>query len=378
MGEHNAGELPRSAGGDTEGGEPIWRSGTESAVERRSRWRRTRRVLLVTACVVVVLLGLAVGGGVYLTDSLGGNVHRYPHVFSSLNPASRPPQGPGTDFLLAGVDTRAPNPTTGEDASTGRSAAHNAPDDGRSDVIMVVHVDADNHHGVVMSIPRDSWVAVPGHGKEKINAAYAHGGPSLLVQTVEKLTGLRIDHFGVIDFAGFRAMTKAVGGIDVRVAAPTDSRGVHFHKGVNHLEGRKALVYVRQRYDLPHGDFDREQRQQAALRALMRKVADRGLLSNPVGTYKLLDAVTRSVSVDDSLSNGDLRSLALRMRHLRAADMRFLTAPVHGTGMEGRQSVVYLNKPALRKLSTAIGKGHRVLDHYLASHSADELPAVPN
>jgi hypothetical protein len=82
--------------------------------------------------------------------------------------------------------------------------------------------------------------------------------------------------------------------------------------------------------------------------------------------------------VDDTLSNGDLRSLALRMRHLRAGDMRFPTAPARGTGMEGPQSVVYLQKSALRQLSTAIGKGHRGLDDYLFAHSADRLPAAPN
>lgn len=108
------------------------------------------------------------------------------------------------------------------------------------------------------------------------------------------------------------------------------------------------------------------------------RARDRGLLSNPIGTYKLLTVVTKSVSVDDSLSNSDLRSLALRMRHLRADNMRFLTAPVRGTGKEGSQSVVYLDKPATRKLATAIGEGQQGLDHYLAGHSADKLPATPN
>jgi LCP family protein required for cell wall assembly len=141
---------------------------------------------------------------------------------------------------------------------------------------MVLHVDSDNRHGVLMSIPRDSWVTIPARGKDKTNASYAYGGPSVLVQTVEGLTGLRMDHFAVIDFAGFEAMTKAVGGIDVRIAAPHTYLGEHFHKGPNHLEGHSALAYVRERTDLPRGDLDREQRQQNALRALMQKVPTAG------------------------------------------------------------------------------------------------------
>ena len=96
----------------------------------------------------------------------------------------------------------------------------------------------------------------------KINAAYAFGGPSLLIRTVENLTALRIDHFAVVDFAGFRSVVDAVGGIDVGISAATNNDGVDFHQGVNHLDGTQALAYVRQRYGLADGDLDRAQRQQ--------------------------------------------------------------------------------------------------------------------
>ena len=124
---------------------------------------------------------------------------------------------------------------------------------------MIARLNPDRTVAAVASIPRDSWVDIPGHGHDKINAAYSFGGPSLLVATVENLTQIRIDHFAVIDFAGFRSMVDAVGGIDVGIDAPTSSDGVAFHQGVNHLDGRAALAYVRQRYGLIGGDFDRAQ-----------------------------------------------------------------------------------------------------------------------
>lgn len=138
----------------------------------------------------------------------------------------------------------------------------------------------------------------------KVNAAYAFGGPSLLIQTVEDLTQIRVDHFGVIDFAGFESMIDAVGGIDVSISEATSNAGVEFRQGVNHLDGAQALAFVRQRYNLADGDLDRAQRQQAVLRALLSKAASGSTFGNPAAFYTLLDAATRSVGVDDTLSNG--------------------------------------------------------------------------
>ena len=138
---------------------------------------------------------------------------------------------------------------------------------------MIARLAEDGQSAAVVSIPRDSWVDIPGHGKNKINAAYAFGGPSLLIRTVENLTELHVDHFAVIDFAGFQAVVDSVGGIDVGISAATSNEGVHFHQGVNHLDGTQALAYVRQRYGLVDGDLDRAQRQQNAMRAVLTKVA---------------------------------------------------------------------------------------------------------
>ena len=227
---------------------------------------------------------------------------------------------------------------------------------------MIARIEPDRTGASVVSIPRDSWVEIPGRGFNKINAAYSFGGPSLLIQTVEDLTALRIDHFAVIDFAGFQSMVDSVGGIDVAIAEATRNQGVDFRQGVNHLHGAQALAYVQQRYGLPNGDLDRAHRQQNALRALLAKAASSGTLSDPIALYDLLDATSRSVGVDDTLSNGGLRSLALDLRGLRPSAVTFLNAPVAGLGREGAQSVVVPRRLPLDGSvdGAARGQGRRV------------------
>jgi LCP family protein required for cell wall assembly len=233
---------------------------------------------------------------------------------------------------------------------------------------MLLRITGDRRNAQVISIPRDSWVTIPGHGRNKINAAYAFGGPSLLIQTVEALTNVRVDHFGVIDFAGFKTMTDALGGVDVAVNQQTSSRGVTFTEGMNHLNGDQALVYVRQRYELAGGDFDREQRQQNYLRAMLTTASQGNLLGSPGKLDDFIRALTGSVSAKD------LVTLAFGSRDLKPGSVAFLTAPVTGTGMEGDQSVVYLDDTADAALWRYLNNDS------LAQHVAQfkQLPATPN
>jgi LCP family protein required for cell wall assembly len=302
------------------------------------RKRRGRRIAAILG-VLVLLLVVAAGGAVYLlSEGIGDNVARVPNVFGPLDAAARPPEQPALTFLLVGTDTRSAEPTTGSDAPAGVN-----PGSQRSDVIMLAELSPDRTSASVVSIPRDSWVDIPGRGKNKINAAYAFGGAPLLTSTVEQLTGVRVDHFAVIDFAGFQAMVDTVDGIDVQVARATSNVGVDFRQGLNHLDGTQALAYVRQRYDLPNGDLDRAKREQNALKALLAKAVSGGILADPIKLYRFLDATSRSVSVDDTLTNNGFRELALDSRGLRPSAVTFLTTPVRGTGREGPQSVVYLD-----------------------------------
>jgi len=330
--------------------------------------RRGRRILLVLGVLVVLLAGASVGGFYLVGETLGGNVDRVHDVFGPLQVAQRPDAGPGETFLVVGTDTRSAEPTTGSDAPAGVDAGSQ-----RSDVIMLAQLAADRKSASVVSIPRDSWVDVPGRGQNKINAAYAFGGPSLLVATVEKLTGVRVDHFAVVDFAGFQAMVDAVGGIDVKVAAATSNGGVAFQEGLNHLDGPAALAYVRQRHGLPGGDLDRAHREQAALKALLSKAAAE--YAHPVELYRLIDATSRTVSIDDTLSNGGLRDLALSAAGLRPSTITFLNAPVASFGREGAQSVDYLDGGRSAELWADFRGGS--VGAYAAKYPADRLADIP-
>jgi LCP family protein required for cell wall assembly len=297
-------------------------------------------------------------------------VTRLPDAFHGLDAGPRPPVNDAVTFLLVGTDSRSDQPTTGTDAPEGVD-----PGSQRSDVLMLARVDPARTSASVVSIPRDSWVNIPGRGTNKINAAYAFGGPPLLIQTVERLTNIRVDHFAVIDFAGFQVMVDTVGGIDVRVAKATSHDGVEFREGPNHLDGAQALAYVRQRHDLPRGDLDRAQRQQNALRALLDKAVSGGALADPIKLYRLLDALSRSMSVDDTLSNGGIRDLGVELSGLRPRGVTFVGAPVRGLGREGTQSVVYLDDTRSAGLWEAMASGST--QAYAEHNRADSLTDSP-
>jgi LCP family protein required for cell wall assembly len=313
---------------------------THTPADRPSRRRWLRRTLL-TLGVLGLVLAMAVGGGLwFLANRYGGNIDRVGDVFTALDESARPAASTPTDaatatavpvtFLLVGSDTRA------------EIAPGDLPD-ARSDAIMIARFAADRQHAQVISIPRDSWVDIPGRGKNKINAAYAYGGPSLLIQTVEQLTGIRIDHYAAIDFDGLIQVTDDLGGVDVVVQDTTSNGPYTFTAGMNHLDGDQARWYVGQRYDLAGGDFDRVKRQQNYLRAMFGKLFSQDVFTSPGKLDSTLLAVTGAVAVDDGLSNGDLVSMAYSLRGLTPDDVEFFTAPVLGTGTEGSASVVYLD-----------------------------------
>jgi LCP family protein required for cell wall assembly len=314
----------------------------DDAAEPRPHARRNRilKRVLISIGVLGLVLALVIGGTVwFLTERWGGNIARVSDVFDGLEEAERPapptPEqetaDPPLTFLLVGSDTRsAPEP--GEDP------------DGRSDAIMIARFSGDRQHAQLISIPRDSWVAIPGHGMNKINASYSFGGPSLLIETVEQLTEVRIDHYVTIDFDGLIQVTDDLGGVDVVVAETTSNGPYTFPAGVNHLDGHQARWYLGQRYGLPGGDFDRVRRQQQYLQSMFSKLFSSETFTNPGRLDSAMLAVTSAVSIDDSLSNANLLGLAYSLRNLRPENVEFFTAPVLGTGMEGPASVVYLDQ----------------------------------
>ncbi|MEU9389979.1 LCP family protein [Streptomyces sp. NPDC048324] len=321
------------------------------------RGGRVLRILVVCGVVAALTLaGMAVGGVWWATDHYGDRVARIPHAFPT---GPRPPASArhddGTTFLIAGVDSRSKRPTTGTDA-TARLWTYGAQ---RSDTLMLIHLAPGKGSASVLSIPRDSWVPISGHGSAKINAAFSWGGPPLLIRTVEQLTRTRIDHFGVIDWHGFKSLTDAVGGVPVTVEGTSYDPELHhrFTAGTHLMNGDEALAYVRQRHGVPGGDLARIQRQQRFLRALLTRVRGNVSITDPLRTSRTLDAVTRTVSVDDRMSNGDLRDLVMGLRRLGADDTHFTTAPVVRADWVGRQSVLILDRAKLRARWRAVEAG---------------------
>ena len=310
--------------------------------EPRPRHRLRKALLGLGACVVL-LVAAVFGVGLYLQDKLGDQIDRIPDAFEGLD--DRPTKTDGSiNVLLMGSDRRSEQQTTGGDAA----ADSWIPGAQRSDTLMVLHISGDRDSASVVSIPRDSYVHVPGHGDDKVNAAFSYGGPSLAVETIENLTNLRLDHIALIDWEGFERLTDALGGVTVSVPEtvndPKNDRT--WTKGSHELDGDEALKYVRQRYGLPGGDFDRIMRQQAFLRTLLGKTLSGDTLTSPTKLYDVLDSVTANLSVDEDWSVGDMRGLAWSMRGLRTDDVTFTTVPIKGTGMIDGASVVLLDKPA--------------------------------
>ncbi|NMM24102.1 MAG: LCP family protein [Phycicoccus sp.] len=289
-----------------------------------ARQHRTRKVVV---SVVAALLVLAVGAGAaylaLLNHTVTANVKH-----EALLPRPGVTLAPGET-----VPDKAPSAKDAENILLIGSDSRGKVANGRSDVIVLMHISSDRKSVYLVHFPRDMYVDVPGHGKDKINAAYAYGGSQLLVRTLQKLVDVPLDHVAVIGFDGFKAMTDAMGGVDVYAEEVSTEPGTgSVHVGLNHLDGTAALAFVRERHQLSEGDISRGRRQQAFIKALMLKALSKQTLGNPVSFAQFVDAGTRNLAVDNAFSISDMRSQALGMRSLRSKDIVFITAPITGFG----------------------------------------------
>jgi LCP family protein required for cell wall assembly len=314
---------------------------TRIAARRSARRRRTLvRALLGIGAVVtasaIVLAAIAAG----FVTNVARTYDRQTATIATPFPASgRPaPDDRGAlNVLLIGSDSRV--------ADAG----------GRSDSLMLVHVGADRRSVSVMSIMRDSWVDVPGHGMAKINAAYSWGGVALTVQTVEQLLGVHVDHVAEIGFAGFAAMTDALGGVDVTSPKAFTWGGHSFTAGVNHLDGDEALAFVRARYPFADADHQRVKNQQSFMLGIANAVLSRKTLSNPARLSALATATSEHLSVDPGLTFRRLVDIGWSLRGLRSSDIVAFTVPTAGGGTSADgQSYVALDAPAVARLHDAL------------------------
>ncbi len=319
--------------------------------------------------VAVCLLGLVAAGSVAGYLALRSTLNRVETLddpFAALptrppvtaSPSERAP----VNILMLGSDSRI---SAGDPSQWSYGAQ-------RTDAIMLLHIPGDRQGAYVLSIPRDSWVPIPGHGEAKINAAFSWGGPSLMIQTVEQLTGVRIDHFMVADFDSFAALTDAVGGVEITIPADTYAFGQRtFAAGTYLMDGEQALAYARQRYGLPGGDFDRIQRQQNWMRAIARAAFQRGVLSNPAELLVFLRTAAQSVAVDEGFGLSAMRGLAMTLSDVEPENVMFLTVPTAGTGRspDGRQSIVVVDHERLDPLMRAVAEDR--LADYLLEHAGE-------
>jgi LCP family protein required for cell wall assembly len=296
-------------------------SAAAGADQPTRRKRRGTRIAVLCILSVLVLVGATVTAGFVVVSTMAGNIPRLTvaRLASTAGPATGG-SGGGQTILITGAGF---GPTGTSAPGTG------APEP--SGLIMLLHINANKKAGGVVSLPPTAVVAVPKHGHLQLQQALALGGPSLLVQTVEQLTGVPINHYARIDFQHVSAVVDAVGGVYVNVPEADTSFSYTFHVGINHLDGVAALFYVRQK---SLTETARVLRQQSLIRAILRKLASHQLLANPVTMFHVLSAVDSMLAVDSDFTNTQIESLALQLNTLSGSDGTFLTAPTETAGKQ--------------------------------------------
>lgn len=336
---------------------------TQDQIGRPRRRRRGLRVVVVS----FVLLGLLLVGGAagylaFLNNKVNNNL-TYEPLMPDANsevttesgtmlpvPVDRSAAaGDALNYLILGSDSR--------DLDEER---------GRSDVIVLAHISDDRERVDLIHFPRDYFVDIPGSSApNKINAAYSIGGAPLLVETIQPLIGVPIDSVAIVNFESFKALTDAVGGVEVNVAEASPG----FPEGLMQMDGDTGLEFVRERYALSQGDISRGQRQQAFIKAVMLETLSSSTLTNPSRLTQVVDAATKNLTVDQDLDVADMRSLAFSMRGVRGNDINFVTAPWSGIGSDDLAGSIVL--PADDQLNVLV---EHLQNDTMASYVDDVSP----
>jgi polyisoprenyl-teichoic acid--peptidoglycan teichoic acid transferase len=326
---------------------------TQTTLRRESRpdddsgTPKRRRLLPKILIGVAVLLVAAISAGVLyaatIDRSLTKNLNRgveLPADESSARPPKAAQETGTLNYVLLGSDSRDP----GNEGN------------GRSDTILVVHLNAKRNKAYIVSFPRDMYVNVPGYGKNKINAAFAFGGAPLAVRTLEQLTGVRMDHVVLIDFEGFIRLTEDLHGVTVTNKSAFSSHGFDYPKGKITIGGEEALWFVRERKQLPGGDLDRAENQRNVIKALVQKGLSVQVISDPRTFIGFIGNVAKHVTVDNDLTDAEIRRTALSLR-LTSKDIELMQAPISGfaTAPDG-QSIDVVDTAKMAELSSAMKK----------------------
>ena len=264
----------------------------------RRRRRRGRRALAVVVVLLVLLLAWPVG----LLIWADGRISHVPALSDAAGT-------PGTTYLLAGSDSRADG------------AAGDSTEGQRADTIMLMHKPSSGPAALV-SLPRDTFTEIPGHGSNKLNAAYSYGGPELLVETVEGLTGLTVDHYVEIGMAGVRDVVDAVGGVELCLDYDVDDwrSDLVWEAGCHHADGQTALAFARMRYADPEGDIGRTARQRQIVSSIISEVSTPSTIFDPRGHVDLIDSGLSAIVADEDTGIIDLGRMALAFRSATGSD----------------------------------------------------------
>ena len=318
-------------------------SGPDDDAPTPKRRRLLPKILIGVAVVLVVAIGAGLLYAATIDRSLTKNLNRgveLPGDESSLRPSKEAQETGTLNYVLLGSDSRDP----GNEGN------------GRSDTILVVHLNAKRDKAYIISFPRDMYVNIPGQGKNKINAAFAFGGAPLAVRTLEDLTGVRMDHVVLIDFEGFIRLTQDLRGVTVTNKTAFSAHGFDYPEGKITIAGEEALWFVRERKQLPGGDLDRAENQRNVIKAIVQKGLSVQVLSDPGTFINFVGNVAKHVTVDNDLSDAELRRTALSLR-LTGKDVELLQAPISGfsTTSDG-QSIDVVDTVKMAELARAMKK----------------------
>lgn len=305
-------------------------------------------MLAALLLVLVILVAGVVGLGAWGWSKVGRTA-----AFPS---GDRPADTPGTTSLLVGSDSRA-----GLTAQQRKQLGTGSVQGQRTDTILLLHAPAGGGKPVLVSIPRDSYVPIPGHGKNKINAAFAIGGAPLLIRTIESDTGIRIDRYAEIGFGGFAAIVDDLGGVRMCLPKAMNDPKAHIDlpAGCQVLSGPKALGYVRARYSDPRGDLGRVARQRQFVSALLGKATSAGTLLNPSRLIGLAGSGGAALTVDNQMNVLQAVSLARAARAATSGGTS-LTVPISGNRRTPAGDAVIWDKKLSEQLFAALRKDEPV------------------
>ncbi|WP_199432807.1 LCP family protein [Qaidamihabitans albus] len=379
------GRAPEAAGRP-----PASRSRKAPPPPRRPRRRYGAKVALaLVSALVMSLTGYAWAAMQGLVDGL-----TVADVIGTSGGGDMPADG-ARDILLVGMDSRTDaqgNPLSEEMLAKLRAGV--ADGELNTDTLIFVRIPNDGSKAVAVSLPRDSYVSIPGYGKHKINSAYARAkfdamdrlrsegvtdqrelevqgnqeGAKTLISTVEKLTGATIDNYASINLLGFHDITKAIGGVDVCLNEPVNDpySGANFEAGKQTIAGFEALAFVRQRHGLLRGDLDRVVRQQVFMAGLARKVLSAGTLADPGKLSDLIDAIKKSVVLNQGW---DILGFAHQLKGLSGGQIEFRTVPVENPEYETGDGLAIQVDPT---------EVRRFVQGMAGAPPEQEAPAPPN